>query len=102
MTASVSLAERGTLPTITSLHEALREAFAQEGDVVLDASALVDGDVSLVQVLLTARAEAERQGRALRLSAPAQPALSELFARAGFAPASPHHPNAWYDGETPA
>jgi len=73
MTASVSLAERGTLPTIASLHEALREAFAQEGDVVIDTSALVEGDVSLVQVLLTARAEAERQGRALRLSAPAQP-----------------------------
>jgi anti-anti-sigma regulatory factor len=102
MTASVSLAERGTLPTIASLHEALREAFAQEGDVVIDTSALVEGDVSLVQVLLTARAEAERQGRALRLSAPAQPALADLFVRAGFAPASPHHPNAWHDGETPA
>jgi hypothetical protein len=82
----LSLPERVTLQTIAPVHEALAAAFAQSGDVMLDASALVEGDLGLVQLLCAAKAQAASEARNFHLEPPDNAALASLFARSGFAP----------------
>jgi anti-anti-sigma regulatory factor len=101
MTVHVRLNEQVTLQTVALAHAALCEALDSHDDVVIDASPLIDGDLSLIQLLITARAEAARRGQSLSLSAPAQPALCGLLTRAGFAPSTPDDINFWFHGACP-
>lgn len=69
------------------------------GDVVLDASALAAPDLSVVQLILSLRAEARSQGGDVRLAAPAADALAALLHRGGFTDAMTPDDNAfWFHG----
>lgn len=50
------------------VHERLTEALAAEGEVAIDLTELVECDLALLQLLVSARASAEARGRALTLS----------------------------------
>ena len=86
------------MPTVATVADALR-ALPLDGDVVLDASALAAPDLSVVQLLLSLRAEAVSQGGDVRLSAPAGDALRALLHRGGFTDAMTPDDNAfWFHG----
>lgn len=61
----------------------LTEALARHPDVTVDAAALEDADVAILQVLVAAQKTADGTGRALRLHAPPGGVLPQLLARAG-------------------
>jgi anti-anti-sigma regulatory factor len=83
MPPALPLSERGTLQTIAPIHETLCAAFAEPGEVVIDASGLVEGDLSLIQVLYAAKMQAMRENRAFRITPPDHPVLAQVFERAG-------------------
>jgi hypothetical protein len=83
MPPALPLSERGTLQTIAPIHEALCAAFAGPGEVLIDASGLVEGDLSLIQVLYAAKMQAMRENRPFRITPPDHPVLLQVFERAG-------------------
>ena len=86
------------MPSIAMVADDLR-ALPLDGDVVLDASALAAPDLSVVQLILSLRAEAMSQGGDVRLLAPAGDALTALLRRGGFADAMTPDDNAfWFHG----
>jgi len=99
MSALHQLPERVTLATIAAERDALRATLAAQSDVVIDASQLIEGDLSLIQLLLSTRKEAVLRHRTLRLAAPANDALCALLTRAGLAA---QDLDFWHHGKIPA
>lgn len=98
MTSTFSLPVGLAMPSIATVAEELR-ALSIDGGVVLDASALAAPDLSVVQLILSLRAEAVSQGGDVRLSAPAGDALTALLHRGGFTDAMTPDDNAfWFHG----
>jgi anti-anti-sigma regulatory factor len=98
MTSTFFLPAGLAMPSIATVAEELR-AQPLGGEVVLDASALTAPDLSVVQLLLSLRAEARSQGGDVRLSAPAGEALTALLHRGGFTDAMSPDDNAfWFHG----
>lgn len=86
------------MPSIATMADEVR-ALPLDGDIVLDASALAAPDLSVVQLILSLRAEAGAQGGDVRLSAPAGDALTALLHRGGFTDAMTPDDNAfWFHG----
>lgn len=88
--------------TAEAIRASILEAFEQDAIVELDASALVEVDLSIVQLIEAARAHAGRTGSTIRLTAPANGALADLLRRAG----TLTHPTAedidfWCHGDQP-
>jgi hypothetical protein len=102
MATLVKLAPQVTLQTVSVAYEALCQAFMTAQDVDLDVDHLEEGDLGLVQLILASRIEAESNHRQLRLTAPANPALISLLARAGLYPQSPADIEFWFHGVIPA
>lgn len=71
------------------------------GDVAIDAAALVECDLSFVQLLLAMRTHLQRKGATLSLTQPAGPALRTLLQRAGFDSLDPADRQFWFHGEQP-
>lgn len=71
-----------TLRTIEATKDILLQHLNSSSDLVLDCSQVDDADISIVQLLLAARATAARQGAALRLAAPSA-ALRAVLDRTG-------------------
>ncbi|OYW48158.1 MAG: hypothetical protein B7Y36_15255 [Novosphingobium sp. 28-62-57] len=70
--------------------------------VTLDASALEAIDLTFLQLVHALRTDAAAQGKQVALSAPANPHLSAILTRAGFAPgASPSDDDFWFQGVLP-
>lgn len=72
-----------TLRTIDAAATALRDLLGQHSHVEIDCSAVSEADLTLVQLLLSARKTAEHDGKRLTLAAPASGALLDALARAG-------------------
>lgn len=102
MMAVVRLAEKVTLQTISGAYDAVAGAIAKGHDLELDLGDLCEGDLALVQLILAARAEAERHHRHMRLTYPANPVLVSLLTRAGLFPQTPADVDFWFHGVVPA
>lgn len=82
MSATVCLPPRCTLVQAEGIASDCRAALDAGGGLAIDASALVEGDVSLLQILIAARHSCEAAGCGFALTS--SPALETLAARAGF------------------
>ncbi|MEH3103644.1 MAG: STAS domain-containing protein [Sphingomonas phyllosphaerae] len=88
------------LPSIGLLADDLLQAFAA-GDVVrLDLSAVAAPDLSVVQLVESARRTARDDGRDFALTAPVGAPFRALLARAGFTPASEEDATFWFHGDS--
>lgn len=98
---TVTAAGDACLPTIGQLAEALRAAIVPGATVRLDMSQVAGPDLSVIQLIQSARATAARNGCDFALAAPAGPVLAALLARAGV-PAAPQsdHVHFWFHGDT--
>ena len=71
---------------IKAVHAELVAALRRHPVVTVDCAAVTDVDLSLIRLLLAARASAALAGKAVRLAAPAQGALREALLAGGFLP----------------
>lgn len=98
----VTAAEDLCLPTIGLLADQLEGAIAPGGTVRLDLSAAAAPDLSVVQLVQSARVTADRCGCDFALAAPAGERLQKLLDRAGFLPCpTPEHAQFWFHGDSP-
>lgn len=77
-TGTLVLGPVQTLRTIEETREILSRHLTGAGNIHIDCSQVEESDISIVQVLLSARATAERQGVPLRLTAPPPPLVAVL------------------------
>jgi len=92
----ISLSGPQTIARIEETHATLVAAMTKATDLVVDCSDVTEADLTLVQVLLGARRDAESAGHRLTLAHPANGALAQTLLAAGFArPGS--LPAAWID-----
>ena len=75
--------------------ERLQGALAGAHSLIIDCTALTGADLSIVQLLVSARASAAAEGKTIRLKAPAGGALDQLLRQTGFLgadgkPLAPH------------
>lgn len=92
-----------TIRTIEATRSDLVDALARHDAIVVDCSAVTETDVSLVQLLLAARASAARAGHRFALSKPVGDALRTTLLRGGFLSDDPSNPGGsdafWLGGE---
>ena len=72
-----------TLPAVEAIHAQFL-ALEDRPAITVDCSAVTEADVSLVQLILAARASARRAGRSVALAKPAGGALLDTLERGGF------------------
>jgi anti-anti-sigma regulatory factor len=72
-----------TLQAVEAIHAQFL-ALENRPAIVIDCSAATEVDVSLVQLILAARASAQRAGRSVTLAKPAGGALLQTLERGGF------------------
>ena len=93
-----------TIRNIESVHLKLTDAISRRSQIVIDCRSADEVDVSMVQLLLAARAGAASAGRRLVLAHPADGALLDVLVRGGFlqpAGAQPHPDTSfWLNAET--
>jgi anti-anti-sigma regulatory factor len=90
--ARLCLSGEITLQSADSIHARLLE-MAGQPIVEIDCDAVTEADLSLVQLILAARASAQKSGRVLVLAQPAAGALHQTLQRGGFLGADPDQPN---------
>jgi anti-anti-sigma regulatory factor len=78
-----------TVRGIDAVQARLAAALRQHSVVTVDCGAATEIDLSLIQVLLSARASATYAGKTLRLATPAQDALRAALQAGGFLPDAP-------------
>ncbi|MBB4153216.1 hypothetical protein GGQ80_001104 [Sphingomonas jinjuensis] len=81
---TVTAKEDVCLPSIGALAADLRDALADGGAVQLDLSQATSPDLSVVQLVQSARVTAARNGADFTLAHPADETLRALLDRAGF------------------
>ncbi|WP_322964572.1 hypothetical protein [Sphingomonas fuzhouensis] len=96
----VMASEDVCLPTIGVLAEDLKRAIVPDAVVRLDLSAAASPDLSVIQLVQSARIGAAAAGCDFALSAPADAPLRALLNRAGFLPAPADDTQFWLHGET--
>lgn len=97
----VTAAEDLCLPTIGLLAEQLGTAIVPGGMVRLDLSAVAAPDLSVVQLVQSARHTAAQRECDFALAAPASDRLRGLLNRAGFLPCpTPEHTQFWFHGDS--
>jgi anti-anti-sigma regulatory factor len=77
-----------TVRTIAAFRSTLLNALTEHRSVRVDCSAAESVDLSLIQLLLSARLSAHRQGKRLKLAAPADGVLRATLEQGGFMPPS--------------
>jgi len=82
--AQVRLTGPLNLQTIVAAHETLRQAISSHPHVTVALEAADDVDLTLVQLLVSARRTAHAAAGSLVLAAPAQGGLLEILRRGGF------------------
>lgn len=98
-TNTIALPESITIRSAAALREQLIGAFAEQDEILLDADAVAEVDLSFVQLLAAARTE---PGKAIRLARPANPAITALLSRAGFlTDPAPADIDFWFHGDLP-
>lgn len=100
MATTITLDSSATLRCADALGARLLEALARDDAIELDASALAEIDLSFLQLVEAARTQAAREGKSLRLSAPANAALRAQLERAGLLPETdPESRTFWCHGD---
>lgn len=89
-----------TVRAIDAAQAKLAAALRQHTIVTVDCAAATEVDLSLIQLLLAARASAAHAGKTLRLAAPAQGVLQAALFAGGFLPDSPDA-GFWNGGDAP-
>lgn len=84
MNSTLILEKSTTIRTIEPMREQILAAFAEHSAIEIDASAIAEVDLSLIQLIEAARAHGAREGKTLRLTQPANATLAALLQRAGF------------------
>jgi anti-anti-sigma regulatory factor len=79
-----------SLQAVEALHAQFL-AMEDRPSITVDCSAATDVDVSLVQLILAARASAQRAGRSIVLAKPASGALLDALERGGFLSTAHEH-----------
>jgi anti-anti-sigma regulatory factor len=87
------------LPTIGLLADDLTLAFAGDAAVRLDLSAVAAPDLSVVQLVESARRTARAAGRDFALASAVPAPFHALLTRAGFLPASDDDAMFWFHGD---
>jgi ABC-type transporter Mla MlaB component len=82
--ACLALDGAQTVRTIDATYRNLTAALAEHATVSVDCSAATEVDVSLIQLLLAARASAARAGKTVALAAPASGVLAAALIQGGF------------------
>jgi anti-anti-sigma regulatory factor len=82
--AIVRLAGSVTVRTIAEAHQGLLEAFADNSEIIVDASDVTEHDLTFVQLLLSARRTAVEQGKHFALASAPTGELLETLKRGGF------------------
>ena len=74
------------MSSIDGIADTLRGALAEawSSPVILDCSGVEDVDISLVQLIISARNTAKRDGKTIKLKDPASGALLSVLVQAGF------------------
>jgi anti-anti-sigma regulatory factor len=72
--------------TIETVHRRVLEALAEHASVQIDCTDAETADLSVIQLLLSARHSARRDGKHLTLLAPAGGALAVALEQGGFLP----------------
>lgn len=88
------LAGEMTLRQAGALHEQLRGAAADHGQVEIDCAGISEIDISVVQLLVAASKSAEAAGKTLSVRFPEGGALDAVLRRAGFISQSGQSPGA--------
>jgi ABC-type transporter Mla MlaB component len=88
-TALLALDGAQTVRTIDAAHRDLVAALAEHATVTVDCSAVTEVDLSLIQLLLAARASARLAGKTLGLTAPANAALRAALVQGGLLAGEP-------------
>ena len=81
-----------TLQAVDAIHAQFR-ALEDKPAVIIDCGAVTEADVSLVQLILAARASAQKAGQSVALAQPADGALLDTLRRGGFL--APDHNDFW-------
>jgi anti-anti-sigma regulatory factor len=79
----LALSESVTIRNIEAVREELLAMMQRQPAVEVDCAALAQGDLSLIQLLLSARKSAGNSGGAIVLAQPAAGILRDLLTRAG-------------------
>lgn len=102
MQAQLDLSTTMTVRTAAQFQNELLSALDSAPEVVLNIAAVDEVDLSFIQTLYAAREDAERNGKLLRLAAPANETVRALLERGGFVvEASPADLDFWFHGEMP-
>lgn len=99
MTATIEAPESVTVRSAAMFASGLLAAAESKSDVTIDVSALVECDLSFVQLLLALRVHLKNDGATLSLAQPAGPALCALLDHAGFGDPDPDDAQFWFHGE---
>lgn len=94
---TVYLSGEQSVGTIAAAHASLLTAFNQTNAVVLDTSKVDDADLTLVQLIESARHSAASMGKTFCLTTPLPAALTAQLERAGFLAA----PSSFWKSITP-
>lgn len=95
----VELPERAFLQTIAELHEQFRQCFAEPDPITIDAARFEQGDLSVVQLIASARLQATARNREIALAQPANAALAALLDRSGMTPTTRDDALFWFHGD---
>jgi ABC-type transporter Mla MlaB component len=96
--SDLSLRGELTIRTIADVHHQIHAALADTRALVIDLAAAEETDLTLVQLLLSARISAERDGKTVTLAQPLPEAFAHELTRGGFFPSD----NFWTQaGNTP-
>lgn len=79
-----------TVRNIQSTYDRLSAAIAEHQAIVVDCDAVTELDLSLIQLLLSAKATADSNGKSLALATPAGGKLRTALERAGFLADAPN------------
>lgn len=91
-----------TTASVVPFAAELASKLEQNDAIELDLTAVAEADVSLLQVVCAARGQAERDGKGMRLTSPANDDLTALLERAGFLTDIPSaDQNFWFHGDLP-
>lgn len=100
-TCTLELCGELTVRSIAEHHQRLLDNYGQAADLTIDARQVSDADLSLVQLLQSARHTAKRDGKTISLTQPLPEALSSLLIRGGFL-SSPSDVAFWTNAEVTA
>ncbi|PZR32945.1 STAS domain-containing protein [Caulobacter segnis] len=81
---TVKLSGSLTVATIAEAYQSLVTGLDRGEPVVVDLDAVVEADLTLAQLLESARRTAAERGQALRLEKPAEGAVLQVLERGGF------------------